>query len=147
MKAIKKIIAIVTLTLLTSTMIRAQVDPNYHHPYNAQEINAKGEIMDAKGIVMGKIEKDGTVKDNKGVVLGYIASDGSVTDKDGKKMGKGLKNGNYQNFKGETVITMNEKGEAKDYKGHVLYKTHPDFTMQACAIHCFFGGKCCEKGK
>jgi hypothetical protein len=139
----------ITLAILFSFLAFniALAQDNNIHGYKAQNINSKGEILDKDGKMLGKIDSAGAVKDKSGVVLGYVANDGTITDKDGKKMGKAQKDGNYLNSKDEQVIFMSKDGEAKDYKGHLLYKTNPNYKMQSCAVHCFFGGKCCEKGK
>jgi hypothetical protein len=138
MKTIK-IIAALIFTVITLNCVSAQ-----NHSYKAQNISSKGEIMDKNQKSLGKIEKDGTIKDAQGGLLGNIASDGTITDKNGVKMGKAQKNGDFWNAKGEQVIFMSNTGEAKDSKGHILYKTSPDYAMQSCAIQCFFGGDCCS---
>lgn len=139
MKTLKTILFALTAILVTSTV---SIGQNYKSQFNVQ---STGQIVNDKGVKLGWIEADGTIKNAKGDVVGKIEKkdkEAELLDKLGKKMGGISEDGTLKDGKGTilfTISTDDESGVCKilDGKGKVVGTVHQNYKQQgACLYHC-----------
>lgn len=131
-------ICIALLSVLNFSTLSVQAQNDYKHP----QINAKGEVLDEKGVKLGWVTKEGIINNNKGKKIAFIDAQGNVVDEKGKKLGRVGKNDTFYNAEGTAVFTISppkgEQCQLLDPKGKVLASVHESYKSQACAIHCLY---------
>lgn len=135
---LKLVIMVLAALLPLATTYAQGAGPNYKHPY----LNASGEVLDEKDVIVGIVTKDGIVKNAKGEIVAYIKGT-DVTEAGGKKIGWIGKNGILYDDTGAIVFTVDEKSKGErckiyDPDGKVVAEVHESYKNQACAIHCIF---------
>jgi hypothetical protein len=134
MKALKKIVLLITLSALSLTATIAQ-------NYKAPAIDFSGKIKNESGTSLGAVSKEGIIKNHNGEKIAFINDKGQLVDSSGKVMGKPEKNGNFHNIDGELEFTVkpstNDQCEVLDKDGKVVLVAHNSYKARAGAIaHC-----------
>jgi hypothetical protein len=129
------------LTLLTITTTTA-VNVSGQGTTQQITIDAKGQLLNAKGTKLGYITKSDVVRDNTGKGLYTVDMDGKVVAADGRQLGMVKTNGAFLAANGQPALTVKDAGKDKyqivDATGHNVGTVHKNYKRHACAAQCYW---------